>query len=119
MELIVIELFLWAGLIFFFWALKDNLGTIESDIEDLALLGRRENRCSTQSATFARPDKVLDAIGCYRDEPIYQFAVIDGKLYRFDHICPSRHTMCGEQGERRYLAPGLAYVPVENESLNN
>jgi hypothetical protein len=111
MELILIELFLWAGLIFFFWALKDGLSHVEADIDDLGLFSGKSESSSAKPVQFARPEQVLDPIGRYQDTPIYQYAVIDGRHYRFDRVCPVGMKMPTQEHER-YVSPGLVYVPV-------
>lgn len=116
MELIVIELFLWAGLIFFFWALKDGLGHVEADIDDLGLLSNKPVSASPRLAQFVRPDQVLDPIGRYQDAPIYQYAVIGNRYYRFDRVCPAGTGLIA-QDEECYVSPGLVYVPVAAREL--
>ncbi|HJW56131.1 MAG TPA: hypothetical protein VJ577_12720 [Burkholderiaceae bacterium] len=112
MDLILIELFLWAGLIFFFWVLKEGLGNVETDIEDLGLLNQRQVMRSAQAEQFVRPDKLLDAIGVYQDTPIYRYAVIGNQWYCFDHVCPSGSTPAMQKGAC-FLSPGLIYVPID------
>lgn len=115
MDLIVIELLLWAALIFFFWALKDNLGRVEADIEDFGLLRMQTMSQKTAARGYDRADKLLEPIGHYRDAPIFQYAVIDGRCYRFDHVTPEGPT-AAQEGEC-CLAPGLIYVAVNEGSL--
>ena len=110
MELIVIELFLWVGLIVFFWALKDGLSHVETDIEDLGLFGGK-SKLPVAPAQFVRPEQMLDPIGHYLDAPIYQYAVIGGQYYRFDRVCPTETRMPAQEDER-YVLPGLVYVLV-------
>jgi hypothetical protein len=111
MDLILIELFLWAGLIFFFWALKDGLSHVEADIDDLALLNGKLTPPPAKSAPVVQPEQVLDPIGRYQDAPIYQYAVIGGQYYRFDRVCPAG-TGASTQEHERYVSPGLIYVPM-------
>jgi hypothetical protein len=113
MDLIVIEIFLWAGLIFFLWALKDGLSQLESDIEDHGMLDTRSAaRRSVDTLHYDQPDKMLEAIGSYRDAPIYHYAVIAGQHYRFDHIWPSESGIPVRDGHR-YVAPGLVYILID------
>lgn len=111
MELIVIELFLWAGLIFFFWALKDGLSHVEADIDDLGLFGGKPEFSAVKPVQFIRPEQVLDPIGRYQNAPIYQYAVIGGRHYRFDRVCPA-DTRVVPDNDECYLFPGLVYVPI-------
>ncbi len=108
MGIIVIELLLWAGLIFFFWALRDGLNQVKSDIESP---GPRAGPmpAALSGARFDRADKVSEQIGRYRDLPIYRYAVIDGMRYQFEHILPGE-SVSALQTEERCLAPGLVYT---------
>ena len=113
MDLIAIELLLWAGLIFFFWALKDALNHVESDIEALGFnAGRRASNLST-GFQYDRPDQLIEAIGNYMDIQIFRYAVIAGENYQFDHIFSSGSQM-GPEDEQRCLAPGLVYVRCQD-----
>jgi hypothetical protein len=109
MDLVVIELVLWAALIFFFWALKDSLSRLESDIEAAGLLPARKTKAPSKSCPYARPDKVIDPIGSYRDAQIYRYAIIKGKTYQFDHVCPPEEPLVLQEGQC-WLTPGLVYV---------
>ena len=111
MEIILIELLLWAGLIFFFWALRDGLNHVESELESLGSDGGiMSNRAFIVS--FDRAETVSEPIGRYRDAPIYRYAVIDGKNYQFAHILPGE-SLLTLPGEERCLAPGLVYARTE------
>ena len=108
MEVILIELLLWAGLIFFFWALRDGLNHIESELE-----ARRDASEAANPATagmkFDRAEEVREPIGRYRDAPIYRFAIISGRRYQFAHILPYE-SFSFLHAEERCLAPGLVYT---------
>lgn len=116
MDLVLIELVLWIGLLFFFWALKEGLGNVESDIESLGLVtnARRGGRVN-RNQQFYHPEQVTEPIGTYRDAQIYRYAVIEGRTYQFDRVCPADSGMTLEPAER-YVAPGLVYrecaIPV-------
>ncbi|WP_151634903.1 hypothetical protein [Noviherbaspirillum aerium] len=109
MDLVLIEIVLWVGLLFFFWALKEGLGHVESDIEALSLArqGRGVNG-GTQSLGFHKAERLAEPIGSYRDAQIYRYAVIQGRTYQFDRVCPvdSGATI---DADERWLAPGLVY----------
>lgn len=106
MNIVLIELILWTGLLFLFWALKDGLNKTESDID---MLGRRHGRASMR---YWRPQQVAELIGSYRGEQIYRYAVIDGQTYQFDHVCPAETEMPIDANER-CVAPGLVYRECE------
>jgi hypothetical protein len=107
MDLVLIELILWVGLLFFFWALKEGLGRVESDIEAMGLV--RHGRDSMTSATrYYAAERVAEPIGSYRDTQIYRYAVIQGRTYQFDRVCPADSGMALDPDER-CLAPGLVY----------
>lgn len=114
MDFFVIELLLWAALIFFFWALKDNLGRVETDIENFGLLRMQGMAQDVPARGYDKADKLLEPIGHYCDAPIFQYAVIGERCYRFDRVSPDGPSSARE-GER-CLAPGLIYVAVA-ESL--
>jgi|GEM_PF-739665 len=108
MDFALLELILWIGLVFFFWALKDNLGHVESDIDAAAVL-KRGKAGHMNHSLFVNPDQVIEPIGCYQECQIYRFAIVNGTTYRFDHILPAGTVpLVGE--DRCCLAPGLVYV---------
>lgn len=109
MDLILIELVLWVGLLFFFWALKEGLGQVESDIESLGLLQNgRQTAGHGGRGNFEHPERVVEPIGSYRDAQIYRYAVICGQWYQFDRVCPPGISMA-LGAEERYVEPGLIY----------
>jgi len=108
MDFVLLELILWAGLAFFLWALKDNLGRVESSIDAAASLKRR-SMTSERNGGFACPEHVREPIGFYQGCPIYRVVVIDGKSYQFDHILPGG-TNGAAEADRCCLAPGLIYI---------
>ena len=110
MEIILIELLLWAGLIFFFWALQDGLGDVESDLEML--------RCNAPGSSsprlrYDRPERVSEAIGIYQGAQIYRYATFAGENYVYDHVLPAPAAITLE-GDQRCVEPGLVYVRCEN-----
>lgn len=110
MDLVLIELLLWGGLIFFFWALKDGLGRVEADIESLGMI-KAANAPSVTAALpagFARAERMEEPIGSYMGKEIYRFAIIGGKRYRFDRVQPpSLHIAI--DADERFIEPGLVY----------
>lgn len=119
MDLVLIELVLWAGLLFFFWALKEGLGHVESDIESLGLLqGARSSLQQNGLRQFVRPEKMSEVIGSYRDAQIYRYAIIQGRVYQFDRVCPPESGMSLNE-EERYVEPGLVYQECVAKSLPN
>lgn len=114
MDLVLIELILWIGLLFFFWALKEGLSGVESDIESLGLAnGRMHPRPGTQ---YYRPERVEEPIGSYRDKPIYRYIVISGRTYQFDRVCPQGCSMTVDADER-CIEPGLVYQECAPRNL--
>lgn len=111
MEVILIELLLWAGLIFFFWALRDGLTHVESELDSQGA-GAGIVVTPMSIVSFDRADTVSEPIGRYRDAPIYRYAFIGGKKYQFAHVLPweSPSTL---QPDERCLAPGLVYARYE------
>ena len=116
MDILAIELLLWAVLIFFFWALKDGLGNIEADIESLGLFPSNKHRLVSARLRFEQPEKLSDVMGNYMGGQIYRYAVIAGEQYEFDHICPSQISSVIREGER-CIAPGLVYRRRHSEPM--
>ncbi|MEC4719438.1 hypothetical protein RY831_09770 [Noviherbaspirillum sp. CPCC 100848] len=109
MDLVLIEIVLWVGLLFFFWALKDGLGQVESDIEALSLARQgRGMHNSMQPVSFHDAERVAELIGSYRDTQIYRYVVIQGRTYQFDRVCPM-DSGAAIDADERCLAPGLVY----------
>ena len=109
MDLVLLELVCWAGLLFLFWALKEGLGHVESDIESMGLVPDGRNMMAQSGPVrFDRPERVEELIGSYRDTEIYRYAVIHGRTYEFDRVCPPDSGMRLDADER-CVAPGLVY----------
>ncbi|MDB5728517.1 MAG: hypothetical protein JWQ00_1722 [Noviherbaspirillum sp.] len=109
MDVLLIELVLWGGLLFFFWALKDGLGRIETDLDALGLLDTGQQSLDATPG-FVQPDSMLEPIGRYQDELIYKYAVVNDQHYRFDRVQPKPPQGRLHEGEL-YVRPGLIYVP--------
>ena len=107
MEIILIELLLWAGLIFFFWALKDGLGSVESDLEMLGL--NAAGSTSSPHLRYDRPERVSEAIGTYQGAQIYRYATFAGENYIYDHVLPASAAIT-LTGDQRCVEPGLVYI---------
>jgi hypothetical protein len=112
MDVLLIELVLWGGLLFLFWALKDGLGRVESDMESLGLFNTQPAQAMAR-ARCVRPDKVAEPIGSYKDAPIYRYAYIDGRRYQFDRVTPAIANEVLKE-EERCTEPGLVYVWCDN-----
>lgn len=110
MDLVLIELVCWGGLLFFFWALKDGLGKVESDIESYGLFqNARALSLAQQRSRYYRPDSVREPIGTYGGELIYRYVVISGRTYQFDRVSPPESQgLLGS--DERCVAPGLVYL---------
>jgi hypothetical protein len=109
MDVLLIELVLWGGLLFFFWALKDGLGRVETDLDALGLLDGRQ-RSGDAAERFVQPDDMADPIGTYQGQPIYRYVLVNGRRYQFDRVLP--YTPSGRlDDEELYVRPGLVYLP--------
>jgi hypothetical protein len=113
MDVWLIELVLWAGLLFLFWALKDGLGRVESDMESLGLFNTPRAAKAVIGAQIVHPDKLAEPIGSYKDEPIYRYAYFNGTRYQFDRVSPTIATEVLNE-EERCINPGLVYVRCEH-----
>ena len=113
MDLIAIELLLWAALIFFFWVMKDGLGNIEDDIEALGFNAHRRQLAALKRFKYERPERAIEAIGNYMDAQIFRYVVIAGENYQFDHIVPKESMEIPQEGQC-CVEPGLVYVRCDD-----
>ena len=110
MDLVFIELVCWGGLLFFFWALKDGLGRVESDIESFGLFNNgRQTMSNGNNKRYYRPEHASEPIGSYRDAQIYRYVVIEGQTYQFDRVSPPESSIFLRYNER-CVEPGLVYL---------
>ncbi|HYD95730.1 MAG TPA: hypothetical protein VEC01_10425 [Noviherbaspirillum sp.] len=117
MDLVLLEIVLWACLLFFFWALKEGLSQVESDIESLGLVTNTRNAMAEKGGLrFDQPERVEEPIGTWRDASIYRYAVIHGRTYQFDRICPPESGMKLDPDER-CVAPGIVYQECSQQLL--
>jgi hypothetical protein len=112
MDTPLIEIILWAGLAFFLWAMRDNLGNVEAEIEAAQALKTREIAALAKSRRFITPERVTEPIGRYRDAVIYHWMEFQGSQYQFDCIFPPENALILGPGQC-YVAPGLIYVRRE------
>jgi hypothetical protein len=120
MYTIILEIILWAGLLFFFWTLRDHLGRIEERLEETRMERSRQRRpvpgepeeagkAATRDSRFIEPEYLFEPLGTWEGHLIHRYAMIDGQTYEFDSILPP-----GLRFERpvncRILQPGLVYV---------
>lgn len=103
MEILIIEMLLWVGFVFLLWAMRESLIRIEEDIAS------RAAAAAAPAPRPSQPQSLTDPIGLYQGQTIHGFAVIDGRHYRFDHVCPIQHSD-GLPGDARWVAPGLVYI---------
>ncbi|HEX7634992.1 MAG TPA: hypothetical protein VF427_06930 [Noviherbaspirillum sp.] len=110
MDFVLIELILWGGLVFFFWALQDGLGHVESDIESLGMFNSnaRQTMVCASELHYVQPQHVMEPIGSYQGMQIHRYAIVDGRKYQFDRVCPTGCVMTIESNERCVM-PGLIY----------
>lgn len=108
----LIEIILWAGLVFFLWAMRDNLGNVEAEIEAAQSLKSREIEARARMRRFVTPERTLEPIGHYRDAVIYRLVQFQGREYQFDCIYPPEQALILGPGQC-YVAPGLLYVRRE------
>ena len=108
MEMVAIELILWLGFGLLLWALKDSLQKIESDLRHYRL--GRVGSDTLNRIQMAKPQRLMEPMGQYLDQPIYRYAIIDGRHYRSDHVCPRELTTTQLPQTQRWIAPGLIYT---------
>jgi hypothetical protein len=116
MDLMLIELVLWGGLLFFLWALKDGLGRVETDIESLGMMSNMGKPLqNTGPIRYYRPDDVDEQIGSYLGSTIYRYVVIDGRRYEFDRISAA-DSGASIASDERCVVPGLVYQECASRS---
>ena len=98
----------WAVLFLFFWTLRDARGRLQAEVEAMALRGERRPNGRNING-FQYPQRVREPIGSYQGLPIYQYAEMDGRTYRFDRICPMEAAATSVDRDELYIAPGLVY----------
>ncbi len=106
MSLMIVEMLLWIGFGLVLWAMRDDLMQTESELRRSASATSSGRRSGTEPS---QPQRVADPIGQYRGRTIHEYALIDGRHYRFEHVWP--HSPAGRlAGNQRWVAPGLVYV---------
>ena len=117
MDIVLIELVLWAGLIFFLWVLKDTLGNFESEIDR----GTAHKAGTSRKPGTANPERLYEPIGSYGGVTIFRYAVIDGERYEFEFASGGGPDI-SLAANQRYIAPGLVYsaspAPPDTALLN-
>lgn len=109
MDLVLIELLLWGGLVFFFWALKDGLGNVETDLESLGLLEKHRTLTRLSAGVpYVRPERLFEPIGSYQDAQIHRYAIINGRKCQFDRVAPAQSGMMLDADEY-CVEPGIVY----------
>jgi hypothetical protein len=115
MDFVFLELLCWGGLVFFFWALKDGLGRVESDIEAMGVFpGMRQAAQSSARPRFVQPDRVREPIGSYQGATIHRYALIEGRPYQFDRVCPPE-SVTPLDADERFVMPGLVYQECRDD----
>lgn len=106
MESGLVEFILWVGFGLLIWALRDSL--IRAEVQ-MSLDPPSNTRPQTKPSNFSSAQRLAEPMGFYLGQTIYRYAIIDGKHYRFDYVCPKG--MVDQVGDQtRYVAPGLVYV---------
>lgn len=109
MEIILIELVLWAGFAVLFWVLRDKMKQQNSGVgPNPEQTGINANEHGV--VRFDRADELTEPIGTYQDAPIYLHARIGARNYVFSYVCAPEMRR-DAQPDQRYLSPGLVYQP--------
>ena len=114
MEIQLIEFVLWLGFGFTVWALRASLSELEREI---ALRKTTLTNPGQTPASDSIPQQLTELIGYYLDAPIYRYAVIEGRSYRFDYICV-KDQASQLSIDQRWIMPGLAYVACSQMSTD-
>lgn len=115
MDAVMVELLLWAGLIFFLWVLKDTMGKLESEIERSRGVRKSAAACS-RPFVRTRVESFSEPIGSYGGTTIYRYVHIAGKTYCFEHVCPCVADL-RLQPHQRCIEPGLLYSECGSETV--
>jgi hypothetical protein len=115
MDIVLLELVLWAGLICFLWVMKDSLGKIESELEKSAAQKAAGSVLNSEITFHA--DRLSDPIGRLGDATIYRFAIIDGQTYEFDYVAAGKDIRLA--ANQRCLPPGLVYILRDDANAAN
>lgn len=115
MDIVLLEIILWAGLLFFFWSLRENLGKIEEIIDDPARQQAPEALDSKPACGYAKPDQLLEPVAAYLGHTIYRYALSGGRRYQFESILPLAVSSAAPRTvasvpRQLHLAPGLLYL---------
>lgn len=107
MEMVAIELLLWLGFALLIWVLKDSLDQLESELHEYQFPAAAHR--AVRRDRIVTPQHLIEPIGHYLDHMIYRYAIIDGRHYCFDHVCPAGMPLCLND-KQRWISPGLVYV---------
>lgn len=110
MNLVLLELILWGTLLLFFWALKEALEKVESDIESLKIKEQTSPATTLCKRSYSSPEKVEELIGSYKGAPIHQVVFFKDQVYYFDHIQFKEEPLMQNQ---LCITPGLVYTRAE------
>ncbi len=105
MEIAIIEILLWLGFGLLLWALRESLNGVEIELHGPP----PPPRAAKALPPASKPQQLFEPIGRYADRIIHEFAVIDGRGYRFECVCPRREATHLAQ-HQRWVAPGLVYA---------
>ncbi len=108
MSLAIVEMLLWIGFGLVLWAMRDDLMQTESELRRSNLFPSSSGRRPDGSEP-SQPQRVADPIGQYRGRTIHEYALIDGRHYRFAHVWPNQPPGRLARNQR-WVAPGLVYV---------
>ena len=114
MELIAIDVILWVVFGLLLWVIKHNVQTMEADLRHYPL--QQPRQISPRRNAIATPQRLIEPIGRYLGQPIYRYAIIDGRHYRFDFVCP-KELMTPLSETQRCIAPGLVYSEAPIPSM--
>ncbi len=107
MERVALELLLRLGFVLMIWALKDSLQKMMAGLRDYHLPPAAH--CAPQRNPIATPQRLIEPMGWYLDQPIHRYAIIEGRYYRFEFVSPAAIPL-RLTSRQRWIEPGIVYT---------
>ena len=114
MEQVAIDVIIWVVFGLLLWVIKHNVQTMEADLRHYRL--QQPKQINPPRTAISTPQRLIEPIGRYLGQPIYRYAIIEGKHYRFDYVCP-KELVTPLSDKQRCITPGLVYTEAPITSM--